>query len=76
MGLLKEYWKTLCGVRKVGCEGEELILFREEWNEGFEREKNGIEWARLDADRRAEKLEEWTEYEAFAKYGIGEAEGV
>lgn len=58
MGLAKEYWTALCSVRKVGCEGEELILFREDWNEGIERrEKNGSEWARLEGDRKTEKLD-------------------
>jgi hypothetical protein len=39
------YFMALCGERKVGCEGEELILTKEEWEDGkSKREEKEIEW--------------------------------
>jgi hypothetical protein len=38
---------ALCGERNVGCEGEGLILSKEEWEDGKEKRKeNEIEWMR------------------------------
>jgi hypothetical protein len=47
-GLPYVYFMALCGERKVGCKEEELILSKEEWDDGKERrEENHIEWRRL-----------------------------
>jgi hypothetical protein len=44
-GLPYLYYMALCGERKPGCDGEELILTKEEWEDGKEkREELEIEW--------------------------------
>jgi hypothetical protein len=47
-GLPYLYYMALCGERKPGCDGEELILTKEEWEDGKEkREELEIEWMKL-----------------------------
>jgi hypothetical protein len=44
-GLPYVYFMALCGERKVDCEGGELILTKEEWEDGkSKREEKEIEW--------------------------------
>jgi hypothetical protein len=48
LGLPYVYYMALCGERKAGCEGEELILTKDEWEDGKEKRKeHDIEWRRL-----------------------------